>query len=106
MALIHYVTFKVNKPEEVPTAERLFQEYYSQIQREILEVQSVDIMKNCVNRASNFDIMIKMKLADEDTLHAYLENTTHRRLMEKTDGLAKMVGGFDCLENDRETDCE
>ena len=105
MALIHYVMFKVKTPGERPAVEQLFQEEYSQIQMELPKVQSVVILKNCVDRASNFDIMIKMKLADEDTLHAYLEHTIHRRLMKITGGLAEMVGGFDCWESELNPDC-
>lgn len=93
----HYVLFKFEEgymnQNLLRNAEDTFQTLESQLPEEI---QKVNIFTNCVDRDTNYDLMIAMDLRNTDSLEKYLTHPIHKGLVKEWLPHIERRASFDC----------
>ncbi len=97
--MIHMVFMKLREGILTEELLREYQETFDAIRRDLPEdVKSARVLRNCVDRAQNMDILIKMELRDESALPRYLRHPRHVAIGEKMAEHIVSLASFDCEE--------
>jgi len=57
-------------------------ETFASLQKEVKDIECVNVHSNCVERDSNMDIMIEMDLSNKTALSTYLNHDIHKHFID------------------------
>ena len=97
--MIHMVFMKL---EPGILTEEIFREYqdtFEKIHRDMPEdVLEAAVLRNCVDRDQNMDILIRLRLRGKEALGAYLQHPAHIAIGEKMNPHVVKIASFDYEE--------
>ena len=74
---------------------RLAQAIFSQLSKEVPAVGETAVLRNCIVREENADLLVRMELS-RDGMKEYLEHPLHRRFVDTVDSHVVRRMSFDC----------
>ena len=75
---------------------------FNKIKDSLDGIFNVKVLRNCIERDSNMDIMIEMELKDEESLTAYLEHELHLKYASVIDKHIVSKVSFDYNDDDEQ----
>lgn len=94
--MTHYVLFKFKPGISIERVLHCYNNTYLKMKSQLPEVESISFHENCINRDSNMDVMITVKLKSKDGLCDYLNHPLHLQFISDTnDDIINRVS-FDC----------
>lgn len=98
-AMIHMVFMKMEPGILTEEVLQMYRDTYAKIQADLPEhVLQVEILRNCVERDQNMDLMIRLHLAGRDSLAVYLQNADHIAIGQKMNPHVLKIASFDYEE--------
>lgn len=84
--ITHYLLLKL---KEEYTSERgelfeLAKELFGKIADDNIGIENLSVQKNCIERDSNMDILVKFRFEDRKILDEYLKHPLHLKFIELT----------------------
>lgn len=78
----HYVLLKLKADKFHEGIVSVSREILGKLVGEVSGLISVNVHTNCIDRADNYDLMIEMDLANEETLYTYLDHPYHQEFID------------------------
>ena len=75
--MIHYVLLKFAAGTDLDAAEALVRETYGKLEETLEYLHEPKIFRNCVERDSNADLMVSIRLDSPGQLQSYLTHPLH-----------------------------
>jgi len=80
--MIHYILLKLKPGADVDAAEARVKMTYQELDRLLDFLHEPVIYRSCVERDSNADIMIRVRLDSRDCLQDYLTHPAHLKMAQ------------------------
>ena len=93
--MVHYLLLKVAPDYDIDQVAEQVEHTYSRIERQVSGVSNVRVFRNCVDRDSNADLMIRLELERKGVLNDYLEHELHKGFVTRIGGLLIQRMTFD-----------
>ncbi len=98
----HMVMMKLEEGRFDERAEADYRETFAKLKEALPEeILSVRVIRNCVARPQNMDVLIEMELKDEDSLPKYLKHPLHVAIGGRYNPYVVRIASFDEREEGR-----
>lgn len=78
----HFCGLKFKKDSLTEADGKRIDEIFDEIERTVPGVHKARVLRNCIHRKENMDLMIEMLIEEEQTLLDYLNCEPHRKFAE------------------------
>lgn len=92
----HYLLFKFKADYPVNEFREDLQHTYRQINEQIDGIEEIRFAENVYDRKSNADLMIYMRVSDQNSLEDYLNSQVHKEFVNRTLPYLEKTTTFDC----------
>ena len=94
--MTHYVLFKFKSGTSIEEILRCYNNTYLKMKTQLSEIETITFRENCIDRDSNMDVMITIKLQSKKGLCDYLNHPLHLQFISDTDDYILNRVSFDC----------
>ena len=97
--MVHMVFMKLEEGFLTEEIFRVYRETFAAIAADLPEeVRRAEVLRNCVPREQNMDILIRLDLRDAESLPKYLRHPRHLAIGEKMNPHVLKLASFDYEE--------
>ncbi len=76
--MYHYLLLKLEPGCNVDDMYAYAKDIFGQLERQVSEIISAQVLANCIERSSNMDLMIRMEFKEAAALNIYLDHELHK----------------------------